>query len=312
MKFIFGPVPSRRLGISLGIDLVPHKYCTHDCVYCECGKTTNKISKRSEFYPLNSIIAEINSVLSNKPKLNYITFSGSGEPTLSKHLGVVVQYLKKYYPEYKVALITNSALLHRKGLIGEIQEVDLIIPSLDAVSEEVFKKINRSHKSISSRMIINGLFKLKKYFKNKIWLEIFIVPELNNTPAELKKIKQAIDKIRPNKIQINSLDRPSTEKWVKSLSNNDIAEIKEILACDNLEFIAYQNFNNQDNIGPVQNEQVIIDTIARRPCTITDICRFTGISKNSVSIFLKTKIKEGKVSVQTLPRGVFYTFKQRI
>jgi len=236
-RFIFGPVPSRRLGISLGIDLIPFKICSMDCIYCECGATTDFTIARKEFFLLNEIISELDQVLRSNPKLDYITFSGSGEPTLYSRLGELVSYIKKNYPQYKVALITNSSLLFNNDLLDEISQLDLIVPSLDAATEEVYQKINRPTNESKISEIIDGLIRLKERFLGKIWLEIFLVSGINDSDDQLRKLAEIAKKINPDKVQLNSLDRPGTEKWVRSITGERMQEIKKYFQGLNIEAI---------------------------------------------------------------------------
>ncbi|ACL69859.1 radical SAM protein [Halothermothrix orenii] len=236
LKYIFGPVLSRRLGKSLGIDLIPFKTCSLDCVYCECGKTDKLTLERKEYVPTEEVINELKKYLYNRPKLDYITFSGSGEPTLHKGIGEIISFLKDNYPEYKVALLTNSTLLYRNQVISEIKGCDLIVPSLDAVSEEIFQKINRPVSGLNAELIVKGLINLRKNYNGKMWLEIFIIPDLNDNKKELMLFKEAINRIKPDKIQLNVLDRPGTENWVKRIPEERLMEIAEYLG-DNVEVI---------------------------------------------------------------------------
>lgn len=225
LRYIFGPILSRRLGVSLGIDLIPYKTCSLDCVYCECGKTTQLINKREEFIASEEVINELNGYLKANPKLDYITFAGSGEPTLYKDIGKIIRFIKNKYPQYKIALITNSTLLKQEDLLNDIKEIDLLIPSLDAVSEIAFKKINRPSINISVDDILEGIMNLRKYYKGKVWLEIFIVPGINDNEEEINNFIKIIKKIKVEKVQLNTLDRAGTEKWVDNLCRKDLEEI---------------------------------------------------------------------------------------
>lgn len=148
-KYLFGPVPSRRLGISLGVDLVLHKTCSLNCIYCECGRTTNLTVQRNEYVPTEIVLSELNHFLASNPKLDYITFSGSGEPTLHSGIGEIVNYLKNNFPSYKIALLTNGTLFNQSKIRQEVKSIDLILPSLDAVSDKVFQKINQPFRELS-------------------------------------------------------------------------------------------------------------------------------------------------------------------
>ena len=155
-KNLFGPVPSRRLGISLGVDLVPHKVCTFNCIYCEVGKTTKLTLERDEYIPFEDIKKELDDYLSRDPKLDFITFSGNGEPTLNSRIGDVIRYIKRDYPKYKLALITNGTLLYDPGVRKEVMDVDVLLPSLDAVSDIPYKKINRPVHGLNIDKITQG------------------------------------------------------------------------------------------------------------------------------------------------------------
>ncbi len=219
-RYLFGPVNTRRLGISLGIDLLPYKTCSLDCVYCECGETTNLTIERKDYVPTEKVIEELDLYLSENPKLDYVTFSGSGEPTLHSEVGKVINFIKDQYPQYHVAMLTNSTLLHDKKVREDIARLDLIIPSLDAVSNEVYEKILRPHPEITTaEIIVEGLKKLSDEFTGKIVLEIFLVPDINDTPEELRRLKQVATEMNPELIQLNNLDRPGVVDWVTSLSD---------------------------------------------------------------------------------------------
>lgn len=225
-NYLKGPVFSRRLGKSLGINIINDKSCSFDCVYCEVGKTLNLTIKRKKYTPTIKIIEELDDFLSKNPDLDYITFSSTGEPTLHSEINKIIKFIKDNYSQYKIALLTNSSLLWKESVRNEILSIDLIVPSLDAVSEDIFEKINCPESSLHIDKIIDGIIKLSKEFRGKIWLEIFIIPEVNNSSQEIKKFKKIIKKIKPDKVQINSLDRPGTKNWVKNLSDLDKKELK--------------------------------------------------------------------------------------
>ena len=225
-KYLKGPVFSRRLGKSLGINIIMDKSCSFDCVYCEVGKTSDLTLIRQEYTPTHLIIKELDDFLNKKPELDYITFSSTGEPTLHSKINEIINFIKEKYSDYNIALLTNSSLLWKNSVRKDIINVDLIVPSLDAVSSEIFQKINKPNPNLEIDKIINGLIKLKKEFKGEIWLEIFIIPGLNDQSKELNKFANLVKNLRPDKVQINSLDRPGTENWVKTLSKTRKKEIK--------------------------------------------------------------------------------------
>jgi len=305
MKYLYGPVPSRRLGISLGVDLIPYKICSFNCIYCECGKTTNLSIKRKEFKPVNEIIKELDEYLNEKPELDYITFSGSGEPTLYLHLGQIINFIKNNYSNYKLALLTNSSLLYNPNLRNELTKLDLIVPSLDSVIENNYKKINRPHNDISLDKIINGLISLRKEFDGKILLEIFIIPGINDTDDEFVGFKNIIDKIKPDRVQLNTLDRPGTEKWVEPADEKILKKAIDIIG------------KKAEIIGPYTPEKKtvklshsvkkrIIETITRRPCTIKDLSEILNLHVNEVNKYLREIDQENNVQFKEQKRGKFY------
>ena len=228
-RYLFGPVPSRRLGISLGVDLVPHKTCTLDCVYCECGETTNLTVTRKEYVPVKDVINELKHYLASKPDLDYITFSGSGEPTLHSGLGAVIDYIKDNYPEYKVCLLTNGTLFTDPAVRKGVLRTDLIFPSLDAACSDTFSQVNRPCEELDCNEIIEGLVSLRHEYKGLMITEVLIVPGTNDTSQELELLKEALEKIKPDLVQIGTLDRPGTEEWVEAAPKERLQEIADYL-----------------------------------------------------------------------------------
>jgi wyosine [tRNA(Phe)-imidazoG37] synthetase (radical SAM superfamily) len=302
-KYLFGPVPSRRLGISLGIDLVPYKTCTLNCVYCECGRTTDLTIQRKEYVPTAAILSELDHYLRDGPELDYITFSGSGEPTLHSGLREIIDFLKTRYPKYRIAVLTNGTLLYDKKTRSEIMGADLIIPSLDAASEVAFKKINRPQKGLSLGRILSGLADLRKEFSGEIWLEVFIVPGLNDNEDELGLMKEAIDKIKPDKVQLNTLDRPGTEDWVMPEPKERMEEIASRLGA---EVIADFKSRKKVNSFSEDTEKDIISTIRRRPCTASDLSEILGLHINEVNKYLQTLLESGRIRSEEGERGRFF------
>jgi wyosine [tRNA(Phe)-imidazoG37] synthetase (radical SAM superfamily) len=305
-KYLFGPVPSRRLGLSLGIDLIPHKTCSLNCIYCECGKTTNLTIERKEYIPLDEIINELNTFLAEKQSLDYITFSGAGEPTLYNRLGDIVDFLKKNYPEYKTALLTNSSLLHDINIQNDIKNIDLILPSLDAVLDSSFKKINRPHKNLKIKKILNGLIKFSKLYKGKIWIEIFIIPGINDSEKELNLFKSVLEKINPDKIQLNSLDRPGTEISTKKATYDELNRVKNLLYPLPVDIIANFDSSTISLFEKSNIENRILSILERRPCTLDDLIKTSGLNINEVNKFIKLLIDKNKIIISKQQRGEFY------
>jgi wyosine [tRNA(Phe)-imidazoG37] synthetase (radical SAM superfamily) len=232
MRYIYGPVKSRRLGSSLGITVTPCKVCSFGCVYCQLGRTTLQTLEIKEYIKAEEIIRELNFWLQNNAEaaqvLNYITFSGSGEPTLNSQIGHLIAEIKKITP-VPVAVITNASLLSNPQVRRSIGLADLIIPSLDAATPEVFARVNRPHESLKLAEIIQGLISLRKEFSGKIWLEVMLVRGINDDLRQIKKLNQIIEEIKPQKIQINSPVRSTSEPNILAVDKTKLEKIKEIL-----------------------------------------------------------------------------------
>ncbi|HOQ80436.1 MAG TPA: radical SAM protein [Candidatus Cloacimonadota bacterium] len=311
MKYqhLFGPVLSRRLGLSLGVDLVPYKVCSYDCVYCEAGSTNNLTNVRSEYVNTEDILTELDHYLPSQPKLDYITFSGAGEPTLHKDIAKIAKHIKEKYPQYPLALITNSSLVFDDQMREDMKDVDLLLPSLDAVSEEVFKKINRPYNALKASEIVEGLVKFKQSFKGQMHLEIFIIEGVNDTESELKLLKEACTRIQPDKIQINTLDRPGTEEWVVASSRENLERIKEYFKPLPAEIIAKIKVTKEAPAQIHTELEDIVNLIKRRPCTQDEIIRVMNLHINTVSKYLRFLIENSYILEKKEKRGIFYQIK---
>jgi len=310
-KHLFGPVPSRRLGMSLGIDLIPKKVCSLNCVYCEVGKTTKLTTNRLEYVKYDKVIAELKQFMSSNPKIDYITFSGSGEPTLNSKIGDVMNFITKNYPEIKTAVLTNGTLLFDKKLRTELLQADVILPSLDAASQAVFEKIDRPNPNLKIENYLQGLIDLRKEYKGKIWLEIFFLKNYNDSKEELKLLKKAILKIKPDGIQLNTLDRPGTVPGLIPLTKDEMQEIIDFWKLPNVEIIASPPERTTIESYSGDIETAILETIARRPCTLDDLHNFLGIHINEINKYLGALEANNKIETVNLERGVFYELKHK-
>ena len=237
-KHLFGPVISRRLGVSLGVDMIPFKTCTLDCVYCECGATNRLSAEIKPWISAQEIIEELDTYLGLNPKIDVITFAGSGEPTLNSDLNKVIAHVKNRWSSFKTVLITNGTLLYKPQVRAAAIECDFVLPSLDAISEDVFRKINGPVSSISSKMVIDGLLEFAKEYRGQLWLEIFVLEGVNDTESELAGFREVLSRINPQRVQLNSLDRPGTCNWVKPASRERLEEIATYLSPLNVEIVA--------------------------------------------------------------------------
>lgn len=234
---LFGPVRSRRLGRSLGIDLLPFKTCSYDCVYCECGRTTKEILERREFFPLWEVLEDLGDYLSRSPPLDFITFSGSGEPTLSSSIGNMIRFIKNTFPAYRVAILTNESLLWRPDVREDLLLADIVLPTLSSVFDSTFRKIHRPAPGISAGKIVAGLELFRKEYSGEIWLEIFIIPRINTDIRELEGLREAIEGIGPDRVQLNTLDRPGSEDWVLPADSGELERIRSLLGLTGIEAV---------------------------------------------------------------------------
>ena len=267
-KHVFGPVPSRRLGISLGVDLVLSKSCNLNCIFCECGATKKIQLERQRFKDMNEILNEIQSVLKDiKP--DYITFSGSGEPTLSLDLGNISKAIKedlKY--KGKICLITNSLLLANEQVIKELEYIDLIVPTLNTLKQDIFEKIVRPDYKTSVEEIKKGFINLNNSnYKGKIWIEIFILENINDSEENFIEIANFLnsENIRYDKIQLNTIDRVGAERDLKAISFDKILKAKKILEENGLHDVEIiKSLNELEENQKIQINKELLDNMKQK------------------------------------------------
>jgi wyosine [tRNA(Phe)-imidazoG37] synthetase (radical SAM superfamily) len=275
-------------------------------VYCECGATTRLTAKRQAFFPVEEVVSELSHFLSTSPSLDFITFSGDGEPTLSLSIGQVIRYLKEQFPAYRVAILTNGSLLSDPVVRKDLLPADVVLPTLSSVCEETFRAINRPVPSAGSTAAIEGLIRFRREYPGEIWLEIFIIPGLNTTDAELAGLKDAIRRIRPDRVQLNTLDRPGTEGWVRPASPEDLARIAGVLdyaGTDAVKSTFPEGYSPPDTGEPADQ---IAGLLRRRPSTINDIAAATGLHAAEVQKILDGMAGNGDLRIKREGRELFY------
>jgi wyosine [tRNA(Phe)-imidazoG37] synthetase (radical SAM superfamily) len=230
MKYVFGPVPSRRLGQSLGIDTIPLKTCNWNCVYCQLGRSKPLCNERRDYIPLHEIMSQVEKALAshNQEEIDWVTFVGSGEPTLHAGIGWLIQEVKKI-TDIPIAVITNGSLLFIEPVRKALSTADAVLPSLDAATPELYKKINRPHPDITFEKFLGGLINFRKEYKGQYWLEVMLVNGLNDTEEALNEIAKLIQKIQPDKVHIGLPTRPPAEKWVKPSDEEGLMRATTIL-----------------------------------------------------------------------------------
>ena len=295
MKYVYGPVPSRRLGRSLGVDLIPMKICTFSCIYCQLGKTLNLSIERKKYIPEGEVVKEIEKLIKKTPP-DYITLSGSGEPTLYSGIDSLVNKIKKI-TSIPIALLTNGTLFYLPEVRKEVMDIDLILPSLDASCEKEYKLINRPDPSIKYENLIEGLKKLRAEFKGKIYLEIMFVKGFNDSEKSLNDFKNIIEKIGPDKIHINTVVRPPAEKIAKPVNKERLIVIKNFLKGRSEIITSFK--------GSAAGTD-IFDVLKRRPMTMNDIVQITGKDKKEIEEDINKLLIFGKI----IKKGKYYLVEE--
>lgn len=306
MEHIFGPVLSRRLGFSLGIDLVPFKTCSLDCLYCQVGRTTHKTIERRAYIALDDVIAELEKALKQNHKIDYITLSGSGEPTLNIHLGEIITTIKEM-TDVPVAVLTNGTLLHLESVRNELMTADLVVPSLDTVSQEHFNEINRPHPQLNVSQMISGLESFSQVFSGKLWVEIMLIKGLNDLLEEVSEIKKVVSSINLDKIQLNTPVRPPADKVITPLTNGELTKLKELLgkSCEVITKFAGDQYTIKTNIS-----EKIVDIISRRPLNLSEISDSLGIPKERTTKYIYSLTQQGKIESLTYGSESYYQLKR--
>lgn len=305
-RYTYGPVPSRRLGFSLGIDIIPFKICSYDCVYCQLGKTKNKVLLRKEYTPADDVLADIKKALKNDVRIDFLTFSGSGEPTLHKNIGYLIREIKKL-TTIPVAVLTNGSLLHLPEVRDDLVNADVVIPTLCTADEDVFRSIHRGHNTLDLSKIINGYIDFRRVFKGQIWLEVMIVRGVNDKPEQIKRLKREIERINPDKIHLNTVVRPPSESAAQAVSHDKLQELKDIL-CSKTEIVV--DFSK--TAKQIKNEntlEMILAIISRRPITADDLAKTMNLSSNEILKCIETLLQNGKVKISEHEGRKFYTIR---
>ena len=307
-KYIFGPVPSRRLGRSLGIDLVPYKTCTFDCIYCDLGRTTHKTILRQSHVSPREIQGELEIYLSGLDKKpDYVTLSGSGEPTLNTNIGEIIQRIKEI-TSIPVAILTNSSLLSLDKVRRDLSEADVVLPSLDAITPALFEYINRPHASLGIlgiEEIISSLIEFRKQYRGQIWLEILFCRGVNDGNEEVDRFKKVIEKIQPDRVQLNTPFRPPTEDFAFPLTSTKLEQIRKKLgnkAQIISEFAGPLVGGGLDSVKDVE----IINLVKRRPCTTEDISKALGLRIDEVVKHLDHLTKTGAIRYRMYEHRCYY------
>jgi len=306
-KNVFGPVPSRRLGRSLGIDLVPFKTCTFDCIYCQLGRTTHKTLDRREFVTPSTVLEEVAGKLASSPKADYLTISGSGEPTLHTGIEEVIAGLKQL-TSVPVAVLTNGSLFWLPEVRRAVRAADVVIPSLDAGDDALFAYVNRPHPDLVFERVVEGLTALREEYKGKIWIEIFLLGGVTAIEAEVDKIARLVDRIRPDKVQLNSVVRPPAETFALAVPPAEMTRLAARFGKGGEVIADYANHVLDDDFVSCSEE--ILALLKRRPCTVQDLAAGLSVHLNEVLKYIQELMEAGKIEALTQEGVVYYTYSR--
>jgi len=303
---LYGPVPCRWLGNSLGVDLVPYKVCSYDCIYCQLGRTTDLTLKRRRYVAAEKILGELKRKLATGARPDYISLAGSGEPTLNTDLGVLIREIKQL-TDIPIAVLTNGSLLWMPEVQDELMAADLVVPSLDAGSSGLFRYVNRPKAELSFEQMVDGLVTFAQRFDGKIHLEVLLLAGVTGIESEVLKILAISEKIGATKVQLNSVNRPPVESFAFPVAQQKLDEFARLFP-GNCETISdpLPAVIQPLALSPVREAEVLA-MISRRPCTSQDVAAGLGIHNMEASKLLNGLYKSGKLTTSMRDGHLFYS-----
>jgi len=307
MKYLFGPVNSRRLGRSLGLDLIPSKLCNFNCIYCEVGPKSAITNARREYSPVKAILREVDDFLAepdNVASFDLLTITASGEPTLHSGIGSLIRSLKQRTAK-PIAVLTNGSLLSDPAVRQDLCGADLVVPSLDAALNGSFQRVNRPHAEIGLDAVIEGLSLFSREFGGRLWLEILFVEGINDSEVDIAALEKVLPRIAPAKIQLNTVIRPPMESTAKALSFAKLQAIASRLG-PAVEIIASFQGDGRKDFRQVDPE-AIIAMLRRRPCTEDDIRIALGYNRSQTKEILRRLLDEKRISIKEHDGITYYT-----
>ncbi|HDP26352.1 MAG TPA: radical SAM protein [Deltaproteobacteria bacterium] len=287
---VFGPVPSRRLGRSLGVDLVPLKTCTYDCIYCQLGRTTDLTIERREWFPLEEILEDLRDRLESRP--DWITLSGSGEPTLYSRMGELISRIRSM-TDIPVAVLTNGSLLWQEDVQKQLLDAHLVIPSLDAGDQRMFTAVNRPHSSISFDLMVDGLTAFREVYSGQLWLEAFILSGYTALHHQAMKIAERACSIRPDRVQLNTVSRPPAEDCAAGVDHSRLQKIASLFSPPAEVIAESRGIHGASDFSVTRD--TVLDLLRRRPCTLEDIAEGLGIHVNEAAKYVEDLLKSDLV-----------------
>ncbi len=291
-RHVYGPVPSRRLGRSLGVDLVPFKVCSYDCVYCQLGRTTRKTTERREWVPLDEVLAELRERLSAGPPCDFVGLAGSGEPTLHSRIGEAIRAIQAM-TEVPVAVLTNGSLLFREEVRRDLLEADVVMPSLDAGDERLFGWVNRPADEIGFAEMVEGLVTFTREFPGEVWLEILLLQGVTEAPSQVARLVELVKRIAPARVQLNAVARPPAELFAKAVPEARLHAIASLFP-GRVEVIVDRD-EPKPATGRDRDPDGVLVLLRRRPCTAEGIAEGLGIHRTEALKRLDGLLGTGRV-----------------
>jgi wyosine [tRNA(Phe)-imidazoG37] synthetase (radical SAM superfamily) len=304
-RYIYGPVPSRRLGYSLGVDLVPFKTCTYDCIYCQLGRTTCKTTERREYIPVAGILEDLKRKLIAGPAPDYVSLAGSGEPILHSEIGNLLRQIKRL-TSIPVAVLTNGSLLWMREIQDALMEADLVLPSLDAGDERAFQRVNRPHPTIGFERMVNGIADFRERFRKPVWLEVFLLAGITGLAGEVEKIASAAKRICPDRVQLNTVARPPAEESAHSVPARQMAAFAGLFD-GKTEVICEEKIGEPRPLAsPAVTDRDILALLSRRPCTAQSVSVGLGLHIAETTKRLQSLIERQRLSTLRRKNSLFY------
>ena len=301
MRYVFGPVPSRRLGRSLGVDLVPFKTCSYDCIYCQLGVTTNKTVERREWVPLEDVVAELREKLESRP--DYITLAGSGEPTLYSRLGELIERIREM-SDTPIAVLTNGSLLWREEVRRDLLGASLVVPSLDAGTAASWEAVNRPHAGVSFDQMVEGLIAFRKEFHGDYHLEVFLTDGFTANEDEVRAIAEIIARIEPDRVQVNTVTRPPAEGYAGRVERARLEELAAMLHPEAEVIADYRGIHQEKEF--TASREAVLQMLERRPCSVDDVAGGLGIHRNEAIKYVEELLEEEAVEPVDVGGIVYY------
>jgi len=303
-SYVYGPVPSRRLGRSLGVDLVPYKTCSLNCVYCQLGPTTCKTMDRKEYVPTDELLRQVERKIKAEAQLDFVTLSGSGEPTLHSGCRRIIRTLKEI-TDKPIAVLTNGTLLWQPELQEDLSQADLVVPSLDAGDAVTFNHVNRPHPALDFDRIVKGMIDFRSVFDGLIWLEVFLLEGMTGLPGEAAKIASLARAISPDRIQLNTVTRPPAFDFAAPVSEDKMKELLKLFG-KNAEIISESPATAGRTFFSGRRDEVL-NLLQRRPCTLDDVCAALGFHRNDATKFIVDLVRQDLVKMERVGPNLFYT-----